>query len=397
MFHTPIGQISYEDVEAFCKTFPEGVRVEYKQDPGKNIPKVVSSFANTVGGIWVIGVETDKATNQPKLPLTGMKRRAGIEEQIVQSAQSGIYPPITPDVKVLDVPGNQDQIIAVVKVSESIEAPHAIEGSTRVYIRNASTTDPYELADIDRIAYFIKRREEPEKRREELIERIASRSIWRNVARRIRVVVSPVYPRGIVLPADTLLVRAAGLERETGLPVHQIRLVHEGVFSSGAELGQPPKFHFEATAQGIVYYEKPVEKNGDLPDVFQKTKIPYVQSSRVVGVLATALSAALVLLRGSVTNVMLRCELGGWDKVGMMVEDQPMRLMDPGGVAASRTLLDGQTVTVSTNTLLETLAERRVDVLAEVMQQLLWAFNYSGSDVRASVETAFNHWSRDRR
>jgi predicted HTH transcriptional regulator len=129
-------QISYEDVEAFCKAFPEGVRVEYKQDLIKNIPKVISSFANTVGGIWVIGVETDKATNLPKLPLVG--RRAGIEEQIVQSAQSGIYPPVTPDVKVLDVPGKPDQMLAVVKVSESIEAPHAIEGSTRVYIRNAS-------------------------------------------------------------------------------------------------------------------------------------------------------------------------------------------------------------------------------------------------------------------
>ncbi len=148
MFHTRIDQITYEDVAAFCKVFPESVRVEYKQDIIKNIPKVISSFANTVGGIWVIGVETDKATNLPKLPLVGMRRRAGIEEQIVQSAQSGIYPPVTPDVRVLDVPGKPDQMLAVVKVSESIEAPHAIEGSTRVYIRNASTTDPYELADI---------------------------------------------------------------------------------------------------------------------------------------------------------------------------------------------------------------------------------------------------------
>ena len=112
MFHTRINQITYEDVAAFCKAFPESVRVEYKQDIIKNIPKVISSFANTVGGIWVIGVETDKATNLPKLPLVGMRRRAGIEEQIVQSAQSGIYPPVTPDVRVLDVPGKPDQMLA---------------------------------------------------------------------------------------------------------------------------------------------------------------------------------------------------------------------------------------------------------------------------------------------
>jgi hypothetical protein len=391
-------QISYEDVEAFCKAFPEGVRVEYKQDLIKNIPKVISSFANTVGGIWVIGVETDKATNLPKLPLVGMKRRVGIEEQIVQSAQSGIYPPVTPDVKVLDVPGKPDQMLAVVKVSESIEAPHAIEGSTRVYIRNASTTDPYELADIDRIAYFIRRREEPEKRREMLIGRIASRSLWRNTPQRIRVVLAPVYPRGIVLPSDTLLERAAGLEREAGLQTHRIRLVHEGIFSNGVDLGQQPRFHFEATVQGIVYYERRMEESGSLPNVFYKTETPFIHVNEFVRILARTLSAALVLLRGSVTNVMLRCELEAWGNVGMIVEEDPRRrLDDPGEVAASRTLLAGQTVTVSTTAVLETLAERRLEVLTEVMQQLLWAFNYTKPDVKARVEAGLKLWDRDRR
>lgn len=34
-----------------CRSFPEGVRVQYKQEPTRSIPKIVSSFANTVGGI----------------------------------------------------------------------------------------------------------------------------------------------------------------------------------------------------------------------------------------------------------------------------------------------------------------------------------------------------------
>lgn len=55
MFHTPLGQITFEQVVDFCKTFPEGVRVEYKQEPTKHIAKIISSFANTVGGIWIIG------------------------------------------------------------------------------------------------------------------------------------------------------------------------------------------------------------------------------------------------------------------------------------------------------------------------------------------------------
>ena len=162
--------------------------------------------------IWIIGVKTDASTNLPSFPLDGMKRRGGVEEQIVQSAHSGIYPPITPDVRVFDVPGKPDHILAVVKVSESVEAPHAIENSTKVYVRNASTTEPYELADIDRIAYFIKRREQPERRREELINQIVSRS-WCG-GMRTRVIVAPIYPRGLLVPHDLLLQRAQLLQTQ---------------------------------------------------------------------------------------------------------------------------------------------------------------------------------------
>lgn len=89
MFHIPLSEVTYDQVIEFCRAFPEGVRVEYKRDVA-NVSKVISSFANTGGGIWIIGVETDKSNNAI-LPPVGLARRAGIEEQIVQSAQSGIY------------------------------------------------------------------------------------------------------------------------------------------------------------------------------------------------------------------------------------------------------------------------------------------------------------------
>ena len=56
MFHTPLAEITFEQIENFCRTFPEGVRVEYKRELIKDIPKVISSFANSSGGIWIIGV-----------------------------------------------------------------------------------------------------------------------------------------------------------------------------------------------------------------------------------------------------------------------------------------------------------------------------------------------------
>ena len=88
MFDTPPSQITFEQVISFCERFEEGVRVEYKREL-VHIPKVISSFANTVGGIWVIGVKTDKK-NRAILPPIGIMRQPGLEERIVQSAQTGV-------------------------------------------------------------------------------------------------------------------------------------------------------------------------------------------------------------------------------------------------------------------------------------------------------------------
>ena len=88
MFTKVAADITFSDIEDFCRKFGEGVRVEYKQEI-KHIPKIVSSFANTLGGIFIIGVETDQ-NNNVIFPIKGIPNRRGIEEQIEQSALEGI-------------------------------------------------------------------------------------------------------------------------------------------------------------------------------------------------------------------------------------------------------------------------------------------------------------------
>ena len=99
MFTKPIDNITFEDVKDFCREFPEGIRVEYKQEIESiknNIPKIVSSFANELGGIFIIGVEADQKNNCVK-SIPGIPPRNGIEEQILQGALTGIYPPVIPE------------------------------------------------------------------------------------------------------------------------------------------------------------------------------------------------------------------------------------------------------------------------------------------------------------
>ena len=173
MFSKPLNEITFAYVENFCKEFTEGVRVEYKSDFPDNIPKTISAFANTMGGIMVIGVKTDE-NNKPIFPLAGIPKQQGIEEKIQSSSLQGIYPPVLPDVRIIEIP-DKDKVLVVVKISESIEAPHAIQNKTRIYIRTGSQSSPYDLADIDRIEYFLKRREKPREFKEKLITQAKDR------------------------------------------------------------------------------------------------------------------------------------------------------------------------------------------------------------------------------
>ena len=175
MFTKPIDEITFEDVKSFCDVWAEGVRVEYKKEI-RHIPKIVSSFANTHGGIFLIGVEADQTNNMPIFPIEGIPKDSGIEERIQQSALTGIYPGIIPEIKLVDVP-NSNNVVVIVRVDESLQAPHAIKDVTQVYIRVGSITQPYEYkhANMDNIAYMFKRREDSQVVARQILERIEKR------------------------------------------------------------------------------------------------------------------------------------------------------------------------------------------------------------------------------
>ena len=179
MFTKPASGIEFDDIEAFCQEWGEGVRVEYKREiTRESLPKIISAFANTQGGILIIGVEADKKRNKVISQIQGIPHKNGIEEQIVQIAITRIHPAVTPEVIIREVPGETDRVVVVVRVEESEQAPHAIQNTNRVYIRVASITQPndgYEDASIDKIEYLLKRHEEPQRISRRILERIEER------------------------------------------------------------------------------------------------------------------------------------------------------------------------------------------------------------------------------
>ena len=252
MFTKLKDDIEFSDLETFCKTWGEGVRVEYKQQITKDIPKIVSSFANTLGGIFIIGVKADQTKNEVIFPIQGIPNPGGLEEQITQSALIGIYPAVMPEVIICDVPNSNNNVVVIVRVGESIQAPHAIQNSTRVYIRTASVTQPYKLeqAEIDRIEYMLKRREDSQLVARQILDRTEERvkSFCSTDRPTLTVFARPVFPyRPIVSVED---VREFAM-RQPGLL--NVRRITGGVyFMTDTSLGD--SYHYsELNEHGVVY------------------------------------------------------------------------------------------------------------------------------------------------
>ena len=214
MFNISENEITFEVIETFCRERSEGVRVEYKQEI-VHIPKIVSAFANTQGGIFIVGVRTDNK-NKVIFPIEGIPQKSGIEDQIQQSTLTGIYPGVIPDIiKVVDVP-NTENVVVVIRVNESSHAPHAIQNSTKTYIRTGSITQPYELADMDRIQYMFKRREDAQVVTRQILNRIEERTQRFNCGQgvpSITVIAKPVFPyRPVISTSDIYMLHLSLFE-----------------------------------------------------------------------------------------------------------------------------------------------------------------------------------------
>src|SRR3989339_276494 len=99
LFTKPIEQISYDDVVLFCEQqISEGINLDYKYDFPNNLEKTIAAFANTFGGLVIIGVE-DK-DSKPKLPANGIKYVRGLQERVIKIILDNISPPIFPEIQV---------------------------------------------------------------------------------------------------------------------------------------------------------------------------------------------------------------------------------------------------------------------------------------------------------
>src|SRR5689334_21206073 len=148
MFSIPIDNLTWQDVNNFCQARPrEGLILDYKLDFPRRLDKTIASFANTYGGHILIGVD-ETATGEPVLPVAGIQLQEGLRERVIAIALDAIYPPVYPQVRVVefrssDAAAAPDRAVIVIRVHESEAAAHAVDGGRSVYLRVDNISDQF--------------------------------------------------------------------------------------------------------------------------------------------------------------------------------------------------------------------------------------------------------------
>ena len=377
LFTKPLRDVTFADVQAFCDSWPEGVRVEYKRIEGDKIPKVVSSFANTVGGVWIIGVKTDKITNRVIPPIEGIPFEAGIEERITQSCYANLYPPLLPDIQIVKVPETSNMVV-IVQVHESAEAPHAIENSTRVYVRTNSTTERIELADIDRIDYLLKRRRDAEGNRQDILKALCAHSPFHSQMIQFRI--GPTYPYRPVLSRENLTERIKGLS-DIWIK-HFAAPLRDGYMAPSPFINDNPlrgTAYFAASIYGMIVYAAPLSSS----QVPGRPELTFISLDAISSHISHGMRFARSLLKETTTlNLTLELFMEGTARnlISYTKTGYPTYTETPA--------VEGRSAGSLPITTEDLNPAKEHDIQVELLWQLMWPFNWHD---RTQIERAVLH------
>jgi hypothetical protein len=175
-YTTPIAKLTEADLqELVADNAVENLRLEFKsQVPNEDQTlKKLSSFANTYGGIMVVGAE-EKDGKITK--LSGVPLEPGYKQTLANWSFIKFNPPLTAECSD-PIKLTNGQHCYVISISESDVAPHFINGRKGVWIRTDEFSNRFraELANENELRELFDRRRAIRERRDFNIKRARKR------------------------------------------------------------------------------------------------------------------------------------------------------------------------------------------------------------------------------
>jgi hypothetical protein len=175
IFTKPLTQVTFADLKELLQDAAvENVRLEFKSKvPNKDETlKKLSSFANSFGGLLVVGATEKDGTIQD---LPGVDEEAGYKQKVVQWCFDAVNPPLVVEVSdaiPVSAPAvSATKVCYVVSTVESDLAPHFLNSRKGVWVRSDEFSYEPQLADEKEIRHLLNRRQLIQERRDELVRR----------------------------------------------------------------------------------------------------------------------------------------------------------------------------------------------------------------------------------
>lgn len=294
IFSKPIDKLNIDDVRTFCREgVKEGFTIDYKVDIPKNLAKTVCAFANTYGGIVLIGIDEDRTTGKPVTDdqgnpmIHGIPMEEGLYDRITQIILSNIHPPLFPEIGVVPFE-NDAKAVIVIRIPESEHTPYAVDQNRSIYVRTDSMNAPEERATVEQLEWLQGRRRKATELKQKLYKTAEERiknlygtpHLWTDrsvpvepVSGRLTLSAVPLFPnKPIASVADirrlcvdtTLEVRCKDYLNFPLIPINApIKTIQQGtVYYHPSQANDTQKslgfIYHEFNCYGMLFYQEPL-------------------------------------------------------------------------------------------------------------------------------------------
>lgn len=158
----PLHEVGWEDLEGFLRQGrPEGTRLDYKGRWDPVIARDACAMANTSGGDVIVGVKEiereDRKAGKTHVPdpgeLLGEDGAKDWKTIVESTVRSRTRPPVAVEAKPLSIEGESGLVAVVIRVEESLDAPHEVYvgPDPEIPVRRGANTVSVGLDDVERM------------------------------------------------------------------------------------------------------------------------------------------------------------------------------------------------------------------------------------------------------